>query len=66
MRIALVYSVAMSKINLQIKGQPAPVSISASSIEQDLNSGRMVLKDEHGKKLGEFSTAEVVGWWLSD
>lgn len=53
-------------VYIQFKGLSAPTRIKASTVEENDDTERLVVKDSNGKKIGEFKVNDVAGWWIEE
>jgi hypothetical protein len=53
----------MGKIMVRIDGNSEPLSFVAKRIEEDKDTGELVLYDFSDKVIGKFNKHKVVGWW---
>ncbi|MEK7753172.1 MAG: hypothetical protein AAB654_14705 [Acidobacteriota bacterium] len=50
---------------IALKGKAEPVRITlGSAYVEDTNTGKLLVKDEDGKTVGEFWQGEVTGSWI--
>ena len=66
MTISRVYSVAMTRLCLQLKGNPQTVKVLAAGVEENQDDYQLLAKDSSGKVIGKFNLHEVVGWWTEE
>jgi hypothetical protein len=66
MTISKVYSVAMTHLCVQLKGNPQTIRVKAAAVQENLDDNELVAKDAAGKIIGKFFLHEVTGWWTED
>jgi hypothetical protein len=67
MKCVNVYSSNMPLfVYVQFKGVPAATRLNAETVEEDEDNETLIVKNVAGKKVGEFRTNEVMGWWIQE
>lgn len=61
-----VYSVSMTILCVQIKGNETAVRVKTEHVDENKENGELLAKDSHGHVIGKFKIGEIVGWWTEE